>query len=752
MLPDPAPHSAATSPPPDGIFDVKTFGAAADGSTLDSPAIQRAIDAAHAAGGGVVHLSAGTYLSASLRLQSRITLSLGPGAVLEAAPYERHPFDPPEPETAPDAQKLSHFGNSHWRNSLISGVGLEDIAIVGPGRIFGKSLVRTPSVPAGAGNKGIALKDCRNVLLRDFSLLQGGHFAILASGTDNLTVDHVTIDTQRDGMDFDGCRNVRISNCSVNSPFDDGICLKSSAALGYARATENVTITNCFVSGYDLGTRLDGTRQRRTDFTRPAPAGATGALAFGPQPGTLANHGGPTGRIKLGTESFGGFKNITISNCVFEYCRGLALEAVDGGILEDITVTNLTLRDVANPPIFLRLGNRPGRGYSQPPVSVVRRVVLSNITASDIDPRLGCLISGIPGHPIEDVTFSNIRLAFRGGGTAYDAACAVEELEAGYPEPFHFRRTPAYGFFLRHLRGVTLHAIDVRTATGDARPPFVLDDVTDIRVSHVTATHAPDVPVFVLKNVLGLTFDHCADVPDLHAASPIERGRLPAIGPPVAARPRVFVVGDSISIDYGPAFERLVAPRFGYDRKRDDATGTSTNLDDPKGANGGDSRMVLEYLRRRRVQNPIAADILLLNCGLHDLRTDPLTGERRVPLDEYAANLRAILAETAPTGLRVVWVRISPVIDRVHNARCQKFHRFAADVDRYNRAADEVMAAAGVPTLDLHAFSLPLVPAAFVDHVHFDEAAREKQAAFLAAGLSALVDSGFLSATVPPPR
>src|SRR6202023_1256810 len=187
----------------------------------------------------------------------------------------------------------------------------------------------------------IALKNCHNVILRDFSILKGGWFGILATGVDNLTIDNLKIDTDRDGMDLDCCRNVRVSNWPLNSPFDDGICPKSSFALGYARATENVTITNCQVSGYDEGTLLDGTYKR----------------AFRNQNGTFS----PTVRIKFGTESNGGFKNITISNCVFDYCRGLALEAVDGALLEDVTISNITMRDISNSPIFMRLGFR-GRG------------------------------------------------------------------------------------------------------------------------------------------------------------------------------------------------------------------------------------------------------------------------------------------------------------------------------------------------------------------------------------------------------
>lgn len=682
---------------PSGIFDVRDFGARGDGHALETGAIHAAIAAAHASGGGTIWFPAGRYLSATIRLQSKITLALDAGAVIEAAPYEQYPFDAPEPEAAPDAEKFSSFGHSHWRNSLISGVDLHDVSIVGPGRIHGRSLVRNRQVPAGAGNKAIALKHCRNVLLRDFSILQGGHFAILASGVDNLTIDNVTIDTQRDGIDIDCCQNVRVSNCSVNSPFDDGICLKSSFGLGYRRATENVAITNCFVSGYDVGTLLDGTRQRRVDFVKPMSAEALASVGFGPQQSTLLNRGGPTGRIKLGTESFGGFRNIAISNCVFEYCRGLALESVDGGSLEDITVSNLTMRDIQNSPIFLRLGNR-GRGPGEAVPGALRRVLITNLVASNVDPRFGCLITGIPGHCIEDVTISNVRIVYRGGGSPEDAARQPEELEAGYPEPYHFGVMPAYGFFIRHVRGLSMHAVDVRTAEPDARPALILQDVTDAKFSQVDS-----------------------------------------------ACPRVFVLGDSISMHYGPALERRLAPRFKYDRKRDDGSGTTGNLDQPDGANGGDSRMVLEYLRRRRERNPIQADVLLLNCGLHDLRTDPSTGAKRVPPEEYEKNLQSILAEARQMGLRVVWVRTTPVVDAIHNTRCQKFHRHAADVETYNRIADDVMRQAGVPSLDLHAFSVPLVPASLIDHVHFDDRAREEQALFLAAGLEALANTGAIA-------
>ena len=244
-------------------YDVRSFGAVGDGATLDTDAINRAIDAASAAGGGTVTFPAGTYLSASIHLRSHVRLFIDQGATIEAVSYERTPYDPPEPNPW---DKYQDFGHSHWHNSLIWGEGVEDVSIEGPGLIHGTGLVHLNDAPKGAGNKAIALKNSRNVTIRDISILHGGHFAILATGVDNLTIDNVKIDTNRDGIDVDACRNVRISNVTVNSPFDDGICLKSSYGLGVARATENVTITNSQVSGYDEGTLLDGTFKRTVKY------------------------------------------------------------------------------------------------------------------------------------------------------------------------------------------------------------------------------------------------------------------------------------------------------------------------------------------------------------------------------------------------------------------------------------------------------------------------------------------------------
>src|SRR5579871_6911203 len=349
---------------PQRIFDVREFGAQGDRKAVDTPAINKAIEAAANAGGGTVVFPAGTYLCYSIRLKSKVSVFLGPGSTVVAAdpPAQSHGEGYDLAESNQPWEAYQDYGHNHWHNSLIWGEGLENVSISGPGLIWGKGLSRGegPGPKAenpGVGNKAIALKNCRNVLLRDFSILHGGHFGILATGVDNLTIDGLKIDTNRDGMDIDCCRNVRVSNCSVNSPWDDGICLKSSYALGVARATEMVTISNCLVAGsYEEGALLDGTF-RRFAAEEKVPR---------------------TGRIKFGTESNGGFKNIAISNCVFDGCSGLAIESVDGAVIEDVSVTNVTMRDVFEAPIFVRLGARM-RGPSGVPVGTIRRLILSNI-------------------------------------------------------------------------------------------------------------------------------------------------------------------------------------------------------------------------------------------------------------------------------------------------------------------------------------------------------------------------------------
>ena len=481
-------YAAAGQPGPAPVYNVKSYGATGKGAASDTEAINRAIAAASAAGGGTVFFPAGTYVSGSIHLRSNITVYLDSGAVLRAS-GDPQSYDAAEPN--PSIEKYQDYGHSHWRNSLIWGEGLQNVTIAGQGLIDGKALTREAG--QRIANKAISLKLSRNVTIRDISMLLCGHFAILATGVDNLTIDNVKIDTNRDGIDVDASRNVRISNVSVNSPWDDAIVLKASYALGMFRDTSDVTITNCFVSGFDMGTLLDGTFQRR----------AEGA----------PDRGGPTGRIKLGTESSGGFKNITISNCVFEYSRGLALETVDGGDLEDVTVSNITMRDVVNSPIFVRLGARL-RSPEGTPVGHIRRVNISDVTVYNADARYSTLISGIPGHDIEELKLNHIRLLYAGGGTKEQASIVPAESEKEYPEPYRFGTMPVYGFFIRHVNGIELNDVEAGFAKNDLRPAFVLQDVKHADFNNIKAQHAEQVPTFILKNVEDFRVWHSGGVAD----------------------------------------------------------------------------------------------------------------------------------------------------------------------------------------------------------------------------------------------
>ena len=476
-----------------GVFyNVMDYGAKGDGKTNNTRAINSAIDAAAKNGGGTVYFPAGDFLSFTIRLKSNITLHLGQGAVLIAdKEVDGIGYDvPDEPKWY---SKFQDFGHSYWKNSLIYGDSLHNIAIIGNGMIWGKGL-QTYDKPelTGSGNKAIGFKNCYNLTIRDISILHGGHFGILATGVDNLTIDNVRIDADRDGFDIDACKNVIISNCLINSPTDDGLCLKSSFAPGYARTTENVTITNCQIFGYDHGTMMDGTFQRKFKDEQPG-----------------ANHS-ITGRLKLGTESNGGFKNITVSNCIFERSRGIAIETADGGAIEDVLIDKITMRDVTDTPFFIRLNARM-RGPEGTQVGVCKRITISNLNVYDVGgrpkfPELGAgMVMGIPGHYIEDLTLSNIHIYFRGGGPKEAIDKEVPQNIDMYPDPYRWHSMPAYGMYFRYVKGLRVNNVVLRYLNKDQRPAFVLDDVHDARFYDIDAEQGAGAPQFILKNVSNIS-------------------------------------------------------------------------------------------------------------------------------------------------------------------------------------------------------------------------------------------------------
>jgi polygalacturonase len=506
---------------PDTNFNARTFGAIGDGKAVDSPAINKAIEAAAAVGGGTVLIPAGTFLCFTIRLRSNVDLYLSPGCIIQAADspkphettgYNGGAYDRAEP--ASPFAAYTDYGHAHWRNSLFYAEDQHNFSVLGPGLIFGKGLSNGHTggtggyatflaEQSGVGNKVFGLKNCRNVILRDFRILKGGHFAMLATGVDNLTIENLLIDTDRDGLDIDCCRNVRVSNCTINSPWDDAICPKSSYALGYPRPTENVTIANNFVTGtYQLGTVLDSSWKKFPDDARVL----------------------REGRIKFGTESNGGFRNVAIMGNVIEGCKGIALESSDGAIVEDITITGNTMRDIVDAPLFLRLNHRNRGPKESMRPGAIRRIFISNLVSSNSAASTASLFSGVPSNLIEDVKLSDCYFSHEGlpkrmrvnWGETFQPmpdwqTIHVPEKEDAYPEPLQFGPTPSHGFFLRHLRNLEISHIEIAPANPDPRPAFWLEDVHRADFFAITAPRQRN---FSLHNVTDLRLAWSRAAPD----------------------------------------------------------------------------------------------------------------------------------------------------------------------------------------------------------------------------------------------
>jgi len=482
----------------EALYNVRSFGAAGDGKTVDTAAINKAIEAVAAKGGGTLLFPAGTYVCFTIHLKSYVDLYLSRGCTILAADspkvgettgYNGGTYDPAGPAQSWEAYQ--DYGHNHWPNSLFYGEDQHDFSIIGPGLIHGQGLSNGTrgirggtggfiAEQAGVGNKAISLKNCRNVILRDFSMLKGGHFALLATGVDNFTIDNLLVDTDRDGFDIDCCKNVRVSNCTVNSPWDDAICPKSSYALGYARPVDNITIANCYVTGtYKLGSVLSGKWTKfAADFKVPR-----------------------NGRIKCGTESNGGFRNVAISNCICEGSHGISLESSDGALIEDVAISNITMRDTVDAALFLRLNvrNRGPKETMRP--GTLRRVVMSNIVAHNSASHTASFFSGVPSNLIEDVKLSNCYFGQAGSPPAEAIGRVVPELEDGYPEVGRFGATPSQGFYIRHLKNLEMSHVEVAPESPDTRPAFYLEDVHRADFFAITA---PPQPNFTLKNVTDL--------------------------------------------------------------------------------------------------------------------------------------------------------------------------------------------------------------------------------------------------------
>lgn len=363
-------------------YDIRNFGAAAGGKPVsNTQAINRAIEEAAAAGGGTVVVPEGEFKTYTVVLKSNVNLKLEKGAVLRAArtdiknSYEKQKGEGGnylEPEVNLYAGIQDH-GHSYFANSLIYADHQENIMIYGEGLIDGSYIeeetgyrrytlqggdpfdqpLRNEKGHTGEwfGNKGIALVHCKNIILADFSFVIGGHFAIIAEGVRNMRAEHILVDTTRDAFDIDCCEDVTVVHSTFNSLTDDALVVKSSFGAGEFLPSRNILIEDCIVSGYDAGSVYAGIYS--TDKLI-----ATDCC-------------GPTGRVKLGTESTCGYEQVTIRRVAFKRSRGFALEAVDGSDLKDILFEDCTMDNVSSSPIFIRAGERgrfPVTGNSSKPL------------------------------------------------------------------------------------------------------------------------------------------------------------------------------------------------------------------------------------------------------------------------------------------------------------------------------------------------------------------------------------------------
>jgi len=440
-------------------YNVLNFGAKGDGLTKDTHAVQSAIDSCSAHGGGTVYFPSGIYLCGSLHLRSNIALYLDHGSVIRMSkdnadfdPYEKLDF-----KTAGDKE------TSFFHYALICGEDLEHIAILGTGIIDGNRIKR-------GGPKPIALKRCIQVIIRDITLKNAPNYNISMLGTDFVNISGVTIlNGYSDGIDPDGCKNVRISDCYIDS-FDDAIVPKASYSLGYLRSVENLTVTNCIL--------------------------ASNCNAF-----------------KFGTESGGGFKNVTLSNCTVIARKvgkpadaGIALESVDGAEIEGITITNISMANIIS-PIFLRLGNR-GRDMVTPKPGYLRNVLISHITATGA--TQASLIAGIPGYPIENITLDHLLIAYKGGGSFKGNIESVPELIKEYPDSDMFGAIPSWGFYVRHAKNLKLQDIDLTLEHPEKRSAFIFEDVAQLRIKAITATRSEEAPAILnFKEVKQVVISDC---------------------------------------------------------------------------------------------------------------------------------------------------------------------------------------------------------------------------------------------------
>ncbi len=421
-------------------LDVSSFGAVADGTTLNTAAIQKAIDTCSGKGGGTVRFAAGKYVSGTILLKDNVTLHLDEGAVLLGS------LD------IGDYQMIDGFRDgrgSPMGYCFVGALGATNIGIEGQGTIDGRGKALLDGrAPGDRGKRPflVRLVRCSNVAAKNFHLHGSAAWTMHLSQCQNVKVEHIQIDCHEvgnnDGIDVDSSENVSIRNCDIYSG-DDSICLKTTSPS----PCRNIEVTGC---------------KLRTHW----------------------------GGVKLGTESVGDFENLKMTDCRFTDCHGgIKLLSVDGAHLRNVLIANITMDNVTV-PIFIRLGARLKTfraGDAPKPVGAIENVAIENIRADCVSP-IGILISGIPDHAITGVRMEKLELHLPGGGTRDEARAVLEEKESAYPEITMFgKQIPAYGIFARHVKGLKLHDAVFTVKAPDARPAVVCQMAGNVEFSGVKA-------------------------------------------------------------------------------------------------------------------------------------------------------------------------------------------------------------------------------------------------------------------------
>ncbi|MFA6084329.1 glycoside hydrolase family 28 protein [Mucilaginibacter sp.] len=444
-------------------FNILDYGAVNDTSRLSTVAINKAVQACFKAGGGTVVIPPGNFKSGTITLKDNVELSLERGAVLYGS--TNHQDFPRQQQPKYRSQK----DPGGWY-ALIYAEGADNIGISGFGTINGQGAKQfsrySPSQHVIDDQDGrprnILFISCKNISVQDITMQNSGVWNQHYLNCEDVMVNNIRVynhsNKNNDGIDIDGCRRFVLSNSILDSD-DDCITLKSTGAA----PCEDITINNCIASSF-------------------------------------------CNAIKCGTESTGGFKNIVISNCVVKPSRcltvpvfktprigqtGIALEIVDGGVMDGVTVSNIVIEGTEC-PIFVRLGNRARKHIKEapePPFGKMRNISITNVTAYNTG-NFCSSITGVPGVKIESIELSNIRLINKGGlkeGEYRSDLTKVTEKEKDYPDPTEWGNLPSYGLFIRHVNDISLSNITLGSLNKDIRVPILADDADHLFISNLKA-------------------------------------------------------------------------------------------------------------------------------------------------------------------------------------------------------------------------------------------------------------------------